>query len=396
LYNANKGGVDGLIYKENNVFQEALERIRMLFDTHEDIIVCMSGGKDSTVVFNLALMVAKEKNRLPLKVFWLDQEAEWQHTVDYMNWVMRLPEVEPYWFQVPFDFPNNLSTQSKTLRVWDDTVRDKWIHPLSDIGIHESPLGMSLQGRDDAFYTLIRQLPAAITNKQCAVLVGMRMSESPRRRMSITGSNGKWHGITWCTNPIGTTRKFWPIYDFTDDDVWTAIAKNHWKYNGVYDIMYRWGTPKKDMRVSALIHETSWHAIEMLQEFEKDTYNKFCARVPGVSTFNHSFDEGGIVPRTLPFAFKDWKEYRDYLLFHIIPTEDIPIYQERWKKQDGDDWYRIHVKELILNDTCGTVNQNHMYQVYSKGRLAGKYKNKDVEKFKAYMEEKNGNQGSAD
>jgi predicted phosphoadenosine phosphosulfate sulfurtransferase len=341
-------------------------------------------------------MVAKEKNRLPLKVFWLDQEAEWQHTVDYMNWVMRLPEVEPYWFQVPFDFPNNLSTQSKTLRVWDDTVRDKWIHPLSDIGIHESPLGMSLQGRDDAFYTLIRQLPAAITNKQCAVLVGMRMSESPRRRMSITGSNGKWHGITWCTNPIGTTRKFWPIYDFTDDDVWTAIAKNHWKYNGVYDIMYRWGTPKKDMRVSALIHETSWHAIEMLQEFEKDTYNKFCARVPGVSTFNHSFDEGGIVPRTLPFAFKDWKEYRDYLLFHIIPTEDIPIYQERWKKQDGDDWYRIHVKELILNDTCGTVNQNHMYQVYSKGRLAGKYKNKDVEKFKAYMEEKNGNQGSAD
>lgn len=61
-----------MIYKENNVFDEALERIRMLFDTHEEIIVCMSGGKDSTVVFNLALMVAKEKGRLPLKVFWLD------------------------------------------------------------------------------------------------------------------------------------------------------------------------------------------------------------------------------------------------------------------------------------------------------------------------------------
>lgn len=379
-----------MIYKENNVFDEALERIKMLFDTHDEIIVCMSGGKDSTVVFNLALMVAKEKGRLPLKVFWLDQEAEWQHTVDYMDSIMRMKEVEPLWFQIPFDFPNNLSPQKKTLKIWDIAEKDKWIHQQSDISIKTSPVDVSKQSRDSAFYTLVKQIPAAVTDKKCAVLVGMRMSESPRRRMSITGSNGKWHGITWCTNAIGSTRKFWPIYDFSDDDIWTALAKNHWEYNKVYDLMYRWGTPKKDMRVSALIHETSWHAIEMLQEFEKDTYNRFCIRVAGASTFNHSFDEGGIIPRTLPFAFKDWKEYRDYLLYHIIPVEDIDIYKKRWTGQDGDDWYRIHVKEVILNDTCGTINQNHQYQVYSKGRLEGKYKNKDAEKFKAYMEAKNG------
>ena len=74
-----------MIYKENNVFEEAIERVQMLFDNHEDIIVCMSGGKDSTVLFNIALKVAREKDRLPLKVFWLDQEAEWQHTVDYVD-----------------------------------------------------------------------------------------------------------------------------------------------------------------------------------------------------------------------------------------------------------------------------------------------------------------------
>lgn len=375
-----------MIYKETNVFDEALNRIRMLFDNHEDVIVCMSGGKDSTVLFELALIVAKEKGRLPLKVFWLDQEAEWQHTVDYMDSVMRRPEVEPYWYQIPFDFPNNLSQKNKTLKVWDIAAIDKWIHPMSDISIHESPVDVRTQGRDDAFYTLIKQIPAAITDKQCAVLVGMRMSESPRRRMSITGSSGKWHGITWCTNLIGTTRKFWPIYDFSDDDIWTAIAKNKWKYNGVYDIMYRWGTPKKDMRVSALIHETSWHAIEMLQEFEPETYNRFLARVPGANTFAHSFETDSIFLKTLPFAFRDWKEYRDYLWAHIIPEEDKDVYIKRWQGQDGDEWYKIHVKELILNDTCGTVNKNHEYQVYSKGRLNGKYKNRDREKFMAYKE----------
>lgn len=381
-----------MIYKENNVFDEALSRIRMLFDTHDDVIVCMSGGKDSTVLFEMSLIVAKEKGRLPLKVFWLDQEAEWQSTVDYMDEIMHRPEVDPYWYQVPFDFPNNLSQKNKTLRAWDDSERDSWIHPLSDIGIHECPIDISKKDRDNAFYALVWHLPEYISadTKECAVLVGMRMDESPRRRMSITGTAAKWHGITWCTNAIGNTRKFWPIYDFTNDDIWTAIARNHWKYNKVYDVMYRWGVSKRMMRVSALIHETAWHSLEMLQEFEPKTYNRFVKRIPGTHTFNHAFDESGVIPRTLPFAFKDWKEYRDYLLEHICPIEDREIYKKRWKGQDGEEWYRVHVKEVILNDTCGTINDNEKYKVMSKERLGGKYKERNQAQFQAYMKSKEG------
>lgn len=380
-----------MFYVENNVFDEALNRIRMLYDTHEDIIVCMSGGKDSTVLFNMTLMIAREKGRLPVKVFWLDQEAEWQHTVDYMNSVMHLPEVEPYWYQIPFDFPNNLSPQNKTLKVWDDAERDKWIHPLSDIGIHESPIDISKKGRDDAFYVLVRQLPTAITDKNCAVLVGMRMSESPRRRMSITSTDAKWHGITWCTAPIGNTRKFWPIYDFTDADIWTAIAKNHWQYNRVYDLMYQHGIARKQMRVSALIHETAWTRMEDLQEFEPETYNKFVRRISGASTFGHILDVESIVPKELPIAFSSWMEYRDYLLEHVCPEEDRETYRKRWQGQDGEEWYRIHAKEVILNDTCGTINQNHLYQVNSAIRLNGKYAEQRKKQFKEYMGVENGN-----
>ena len=95
-------GSAAMIYLQNNVFDEALERLRMIFDGHDDVIVSMSGGKDSTVLFRMALMVAQERGRLPLKVFWLDQEAEWQATVDYMQHIMELPEVTPYWYQIPF------------------------------------------------------------------------------------------------------------------------------------------------------------------------------------------------------------------------------------------------------------------------------------------------------
>jgi predicted phosphoadenosine phosphosulfate sulfurtransferase len=152
--------------------------------------------------------------------------------------------------------------------------------------------------------------------------------------------------------------------------------------------MYRWGVPKHKMRVSALIHETSWHSIEMLQEFEKDTYNRFCARVPGTSTFNHGFDEGGILPQTLPFAFKDWQEYRDYLLMHIVKPEYHELFRKRWAKQKGEDWYRLHVKEVILNDIDGTKNQNHNITIRTKSRLGGKYKDKERERFEEYMKGK--------
>ena len=221
---------------------------------------------------------------------------------------------------------------------------------------------MTKENRDKAFYTLMNKLPDYHVKEgaeSCAILSGMRTDESLNRRTAIMFGKATFMGETWARSRQSKKSKcqvFWPIYDFLSDDVWTAIAKNHWEYNKCYDLMYRWGVKKTNMRVSALIHETSWMAIQMLQEFEKDTYNRFCARINGVSTFNHAFDEGGVMPKKLPFMFKDWKEYRDYLLVHLVEPKYWDHYKTEWKGQDGDEWYQCHVKEVILNDTCGTLN----------------------------------------
>jgi predicted phosphoadenosine phosphosulfate sulfurtransferase len=245
------------IYLQNNVFEESLERLRFLFDTHDDVIVSMSGGKDSTVLFELALMVAKEKNRLPLKVFWLDQEAEWQGTVDYMKGVMYRDEVKPYWYQIPFDFPNSLSTKKDFIRIWDRENESEFIHPIDKIAITENPT------KENLFHQIIQAIPNTITSgENCAVLVGMRITESLNRRMVIAHGSAKFRGITWAGNKKDKCQIFWPIYDWIDDDIWTAIGKFGWEYNKIYDKMYQFGVPKSKMRISALIHETSWHSIE--------------------------------------------------------------------------------------------------------------------------------------
>lgn len=279
------------------------------------------------------------------------------------------------------------------VRVWDPLKKDKWVHPQSDISIKENPTGKN------RFHEIMDELPEYCTDSEnCATLVGMRMNESLRRRMAITQGNPVFRGETWGRKKAANHKSqlFWPIYDFTNDDIWTAIGKNHWEYNKVYDLMYRWGVGKKQMRVSALIHETAWHSIEMLHEFEPETYNKFINRINGVSTFNKSFDEGGIIPRKLPFAFKDWKEYRDYLLIHITKPEYWDLFRNRWKGQDDDEWYKIHVREIIINDIDGTINDNHSASIRKNkkmgvGTVENYYSQKELEQFEKWMEEKNGN-----
>jgi predicted phosphoadenosine phosphosulfate sulfurtransferase len=56
------------IYNKQNVYDAALERIRYIYDEFPNIIVAFSGGKDSTVILELSLIVAKEKNRFTFYV----------------------------------------------------------------------------------------------------------------------------------------------------------------------------------------------------------------------------------------------------------------------------------------------------------------------------------------
>ncbi|MDD5220711.1 MAG: phosphoadenosine phosphosulfate reductase family protein [Candidatus Bipolaricaulis sp.] len=75
-------------YLNKNVYESAIERINWLFDEFENIIVNVSGGKDSTVVYNLSLNIARERNRLPLNVLFIDQEAEWDATIEQIRKIM--------------------------------------------------------------------------------------------------------------------------------------------------------------------------------------------------------------------------------------------------------------------------------------------------------------------
>ena len=339
------------LYLPTNVFDAALERMRWIFDEFERVTVCFSGGKDSTVILNLALMVAEEKGRLPVKVLFVDQEAEWRTVVDYIREVMADPRVEPQWLQVPIKLFNATSVSDPWLYCWEPGAI--WMRNKEPVSIKENVYGTDRF--KDMFQAVTRH---DHPNEPAVRLGGLKAAESPARLRLLTSEVYK--GVTWGKKEDERRGHFlfYPIYDWADQDVWTAIHRNLWPYCPIYDAMYQHGVAFSKMRVSNLHHETAVHHLFYLQEIEGDTWNKLTERLSGVNTAGKLKSEM-FIPKKLPFMFRDWREYRDHLLANLIPD---PVIRKRFEsafaRQERDFDNQPHMARALARNQVAQILTN--------------------------------------
>jgi predicted phosphoadenosine phosphosulfate sulfurtransferase len=376
------------IFLNESVWDEALKRIEYLFDEFDNIVVAFSGGKDSTVTLELALIVARKKKRLPLKVCFLDQEAEWQATIDCVKEVMYRDEIEPLWLQLPMFLPNSLSQETPFLISWEKGK--EWMRPQDPISIKD---GIELKPPDDKeakpgyWYTYFsKAISQMFPTEPVCLLGGIRTEESPTRLVALTHQKTYKH-ITW-GKKLDEKRgqyTFYPIYDWSLSDVWLAIESHGWSYCNIYDIMYRYGVAPTMMRVSNLHHETAVHHLFWLHEVEKETWEALTKRLGGINQAKHIQKKEMLTVKELPFMFKDWKEYRDYLTEKLIEVpEQLVAFKRRWASMDKsysdmrqiDDLYSRQVNSLLVNDWEGVKLSGFtnsppvvMYRKWKNGRL---------------------------
>ena len=363
------------IFKNESVLEASKKRIRWLFEEFENVVVSFSGGKDSTICFNLALEVARDLGKLPLKVMFLDQEAEWQATIDAVTEVMENPDVEPYWIQAPFKLFNATSTEEHWLECWDPAKEDLWVRPKVPYSIKENTFGTV------RFKGMFSGIPVSLwPDKKTAFIAGVRCEESPARAVALTHSLcHKW--VTWGVELTHGNKTFYPIYDWSTSDVWKAINEHGWNYCKLYDNLYRHGVSVSKMRVSNVHHETAVWALFVLQELEPKTYNRLVARIQGIDMAG-KMGYLNYFPSVLPPMFGDWKEYRDFLLEKLITNEKWKEgMRKKFEKMDLDllgfekkySLYQTQVSSIMCNDWEGIKLDNFMsrpeiYGVAKKSR----------------------------
>lgn len=346
-------------YKIDDVLAAAQGRVRRVFDEFDNVVVSVSSGKDSTVLFHLALEEAKTRGR-KIKIFFLDQEAEYQSTRVLIDQMMRNDHVVPMWYQVPLLLTNATSHTEYFLDAWHEGR--EWLHPRSDLAIQ------SIDGAyPNRFYKFFEWFERQF-DEDTAVMVGLRSKESLMRFRSVTNNPG-YDGISWSTKTKSKqTFRFYPIYDWTFADVWKYISDRGVSYNRYYDRKFvKSGANARTMRVSNLIHEKSFHALAELQEFEPDTYERLLKRLDGVHCAAlYANDDLVYSSKKLPNHFQSWVQYRNYLMAST-PIDRIGNFRDRFDKQSSDEkTAQQQVKQILLNDwennlPVTTFNRERLY-----------------------------------
>lgn len=356
------------IYQAKNVYEAALERIEYLYREFPNVVVSVSGGKDSTVVLHLCLEVARKLGKLPVTARFLDQEAEWRQTIEYMRYIHSMPEVNLRWYQIEFRIFNATSHADEWLYCW--RKGDKWMRDKEPGAITENVYGL------DRFHDFLEHcLDFEYPDEPACAIAGVRAAESPQRAKGIT-SSPTYKNITYGhkDNERMKHYSFYPIYDWEFSDVWHYICTNNIKYNKVYDLMYRNGVVKRNMRVSNLTHEVAINSLKDVQDIDRDTWDDVVERLDSANSLKHMKSNAINCPTELPFMFKSWKEYRDFLLNGLVADGDIrqkmahrfALCDEKLIGTEHEkSLYMAEVTTIIRNDYFFTGLSNFMTQ-YNK------------------------------
>lgn len=136
-------------------------------------------------------------------------------------------------------------------------INGVWVRPMPKFAIRNHSmfrLGMSYQ---EFGKKIFQSVPP---------MVGLRVAESIQRRQSIAS--------------IKTSKFFYPIYDWRDNDVWLYIKLNNLTIPMTYIYLYKTGVPLNKLRISQFFSIDTIKTLPKVMEFYPDLYERVIRREP--------------------------------------------------------------------------------------------------------------------
>lgn len=255
-----------------DVVQAAEIRIKNVFRNGLPVFMSFSGGKDSLCMAQLIINLSQrgEINPQQLTVQFIDEEAifpcieikvkEWRK-----KFLMTGAKFEWYCCEVKhFNCFNGLSND-ETFICWDSTKKEVWVREPPAFAIRTHKL---LRERIDAYQDFLpRTCVSGIT------ITGIRTAESIQRLHNIAAMTKAGKNMTG-------KRQVFPIYDWSDKDVWLYLLREHVDIPDIYLYLWQSGTGRGQLRVSQFFSVDTAKSLVKMNEYYPDLMDRIIKREP--------------------------------------------------------------------------------------------------------------------
>ena len=347
------------VFLDCNVVEATKLRLKNIFSAGVKINLSLSGGKDSLVLADniYKLCVSGEIDKTLLKVLFVDEEAIYDEVIEICKvWRKKFMLIGvPFdWYCIEIRNNNCLDSLSETQGIiaWDVRNKDKWLRPMPEFAITTHPL---LKPREDSYQDFLQR----VDNYEGSIsLIGVRASESVQRLKYLAQMK---------TQLAAGTRMF-PIYDWTDKDVWLYLLRNNIDIPQAYINLYSVGTPINRLRLTEFFAIDSVKCLVNLNEIYPKLMDKVVAREPNAYLVALYWDTGMF--RRTTKKRKEMEEgqesinYRNKMFELMKNPESLPMEHQR-------DLLKLYKQTIIkfgfwLNDS--------MYRRIYESILAGDLK----------------------
>jgi predicted phosphoadenosine phosphosulfate sulfurtransferase len=328
------------------VLTAARERLDTAFKTFDNIYLSVSGGKDSSVMMQLASRTAEQLGK-KYSVLYIDFEAQYKATIDHMYQLVRENNKyidRVFWVCLPISLRNAVSVIQPKWICWDKDEKDKWVRPMPQedyiINIDNMPKDWDFFEKGQEFEDFILYFAKWFNETYGGITgagIAIRSDESLNRFRTITSTvkeplnDWPWTTRVRIRTEALNTYNFYPIFDWRAQDIWGAVAQLDLSFNEIYELMYKNGLTIHQQRLCQPYGDDQKNGLDQFRALEPETWEKLLRRVHGVN-FGNIYARTSLLgniksekPKSLT-----WQQYAVFLL------ESIGLYSPELR----DHYYR--------------------------------------------------------
>lgn len=351
------------IYRDENVLDAAFSRLEFVFREFDNVYFAVSGGKDSSVMVQLAERLCAQTGRT-YDIMYIDLEAQYKATLQHIEELKRLEHIGTFYhIALPMALRNAVSMLQPKWICWDEDKKDLWVRPLPEDAVTLKTCTWDFYRYGEEFEDFIRDFARWYHEQKggkTACCVGIRADESLARFQTLAHSERKvtYLGKPWTTRifPEEEIYNVFPIIDWRVEDIWGAVSRLDLKMNEIYELMYKNGMSIYRQRLCQPYGDDQRNGLDQFRALESETWEKVVSRVNGVNFGNiycRTSALGNI--RSMKPEDMSWEQYTVFLLESIGLYNRALMEHYYGKIKKFIRWYEKH-EGITVRDIPGEAD----------------------------------------